>query len=332
MGESEGSVGATAARKARETEHAERRLGEQLSAQHGVITRSQVLECGFVAQDVRRLLRSTLTKVCPGVYVNHNGPLSWYQRAWTAVLAAYPAALSHRSAVEPGHGGAIHIVVARHRSIGRRAGVVVHYGSHLAERVRWAGSPPRVRAEHAALDTARDAATDSDAVAALCGVLNDHRTTADRTLTALQSRPRIRRHGMIEAVLTDFRDGACSLLESRYLHDVERAHGLPVPARQAPTRVGRKGFRDIDYDDWGVVVELDGRYGHEDPVSRARDLERDLDAAVSAHKVTLRLGAVQVFDRPCSTARKVGALLAQRGWPGTPTRCPACAPATQSTP
>ncbi|WP_075052015.1 hypothetical protein [Gordonia malaquae] len=48
---------------------------------------------------------------------------------------------------------------------------------------------------------------------------------------------------------------------------VERAHGLPAPLRQAPTGVGRPGFRDLDYPEWGVVVELDGRLGHADAVS-----------------------------------------------------------------
>jgi hypothetical protein len=28
-----------------------------------------------------------------------------------------------------------------------------------------------------------------------------------------------------------------------------------------------------------------------------------------------------VFDRPCLTARRVGSLLTQRGWPGRPIRC-----------
>ncbi len=326
MGDFDGAAVTGSAAQACTRESAERSLGEQLSAQHGVIARWQLLACGFVAHDVRRLLRGRLTTIYPGVYVNHTGPLTWYQRAWAAVLDAHPAALSHRSAVEPGHGGAIHIVAARSRSIRRRDGVVVHYGSQLDARVRWTASPPRVRPEHAALELARDAPTDGAAVAALCGVLNDQRTTADRILIALQSRPRIRRRGLITGVLTDFRDGACSVLEHRYLHGVEKAHGLPRPVRQAPTGVGRRGFRDIDYGEWGVVVELDGRYGHDDPASRARDLERDLDAVVAADKVTVRLGAVQVFDRPCSTAHKVGALLAKRGWPGSPATCHSCAP------
>ncbi|WP_461665405.1 hypothetical protein [Gordonia sputi] len=35
--------------------------------------------------------------------------------------------------------------------------------------------------------------------------------------------------------------------------------------------------------------------------------DRDLDAAVGAARLTLRLGWGQVCERPCTTARKIGA-------------------------
>ena len=49
-------------------------------------------------------------------------------------------------------------------------------------------------------------------------------------------------------------------------------------------------------------------------------MERDLDAALVG-KDTVRLGWGQVFDRPCSTAAKVAALHAARGWAGSPQSC-----------
>ena len=42
--------------------------------------------------------------VHPGVYVNHTGELTWLQRAWAAVLFAWPAALSHDSALRAADG------------------------------------------------------------------------------------------------------------------------------------------------------------------------------------------------------------------------------------
>lgn len=88
--------------------------------------------------------------------------------------------------------------------------------------------------------------------------------------------------------------------------------------------MGRRGLRDVEYVDFGLVVELDGRLGHDGPVARDRDLERDLDAAVHGDRLTLRLGWGQVSERPCATATKIARALRARGWRGTVARCPAC--------
>ena len=55
-------------------------------------------------------------------------------------------------------------------------------------------------------------------------------------------------------------------------------------------------------------------------------LEEDLDAAVDGNLLTLRIGYRQVVGRPCATTHKVAKALRNRGWQGTPTRCPQCPP------
>ncbi|MFW0784419.1 hypothetical protein AAFP35_07825 [Gordonia sp. CPCC 206044] len=301
-------------------------LDEILADQDGVIARGQVLALGFTPAFVRRKVRRReWATVHPGVFVDHTGPLTWRQRAWSAVLDAAPAALSHGSAdprSEPT--GPIHIVVDRARRVTRRPGVVVHYGTRLDEKVAWHAHPPRVRMEQALLDMAECASSKVRVVACLADAVQAGKTTADRVLVAAQRRPRLRRRAFIEGVLVDIRDGTCSVLEHGYLTKVERAQGLPSPQRQASTTVGRRGFRDVDYPGWGLVVELDGRMGHDGAADRDVDMERDLDAAVDADRLTLRLGWGQVFDRACSTADKVGRALTARGWTGTPVRCPSC--------
>ncbi|MGV9858212.1 type IV toxin-antitoxin system AbiEi family antitoxin domain-containing protein [Gordonia sp. NPDC003425] len=317
-------------------------VDDLLRTQHGVITRGQAMAGGFSAADIRRMVRRReWATVYPGVYVNHTGPLTWRQRAWAAVLDAYPAALSHSSALIPGsapaHGsapatldersaGVIHIVVDRSRRITRRPGVVVHYASRLDDRVLWHTDPPRVRVEEAVLDLADAASSELDVVGHLTEAVNARTTTATRLIEATRRRPRMRRRELIVNVLHDVRDGTCSVLEHAYLRRIERAHGLPSPRRQAPTTVGRRGFRDVDYPEWGVVVELDGRAGHDGPRERDRDLQRDLDAAVGAARQTLRLGWGQVFGRACATAHQVGQVLRSHGWTGSPSRCPSCPP------
>ncbi len=148
--------------------------------------------------------------------------------------------------------------------------------------------------------------------------------TADRLLDALAARPRIRRRDFLRDVLLDVRDGTYSVLEHHYLTKIERRHRLPKPIRQSRTTVGRHGFRDLEYPDLGVIIELDGRMAHDNALARDRDMERDLDAAVDADCLTLRLGYRQVVGRPCQTTHKMARALRNRGWQGTPTRCPDC--------
>ncbi|MXP23010.1 hypothetical protein GIY30_16860 [Gordonia sp. HNM0687] len=307
-------------------------LDELLGDQHGVVARRQVIELGFTASYIRRKVRRRdWVPVYPGVYVNHTGPLTWHQRAWSAVLDAQPAALSRQSAIldastppTVGSDGPIHIVIDRKRDVVRRPGVVVHRGSSLDDRVLWHANPPRVRFEDAVLDVAAEAASEIRAIAALADAVGSRRTTASRLLSASKNRRWMRRRAFIEHVLADVHDGTCSVLEHGYLTRVERPHGLPTPSRQEPTGVGRHGFRDVDYADLRVIVELDGRMGHDGSTSRDLDMERDLDAALDIEKVTLRIGWGQVFDRPCVTASKVAHVLRRRGWAGSVRFCPEC--------
>ncbi len=307
------------------------KLAHLLRDQDGVVARRQLVEAKLTATDIARLLRrGQLVAVHPGIYVDHNGPLPWQQRAWAAVLFCWPAALVRESALRafegPGRSGArevpIHVAVGRGRKIGAPSGVLVHRTAHLDARVLWSLGPPRTRYEETVLDIATSRRSDLDAVAALADACGGRRTTAGRLLIALDARPRSARRGWLEGILRDVAVGTCSVLEYGYLDLVERPHGLPVGVRQARDAV-RPLFRDVLYDESGTVVELDGRLGHDSALGRDHDLERDLDAA-TYDLGTLRLGYGQVFDRPCSTAFKIAKVLQQRGWPGAPVPCQKC--------
>lgn len=320
----------------------DRALAALLRRQAGVVSRRQLRDLGCRPHDVERLVRRrALTRVHPGVFVEHTGPLSWEQRAWAAVLALWPAALCAESAlraeylVDPDRGrtsrsvardeGALlHVAVAGDRHLVAPTGVRVHRMTRLAERVLWNQLPPRLDVEDAALDVAADAPTDFAALEALAEVCRTRRTTASRLAATLAQRSRIARRGWLSAVLTDLAAGSTSVLEHGYLHRVERRHGLPRAARQVrATTTAGVVYRDAEYPG-GVVIELDGRLVHNTTPQRDADFERDLDAAVDGHP-TVRLSWGQVFDRPCSTAAKIAHLLRRRGWSGTPRPCaPTC--------
>lgn len=134
------------------------------------------------------------------------------------------------------------------------------------------------------------------------------------------SSPRSRcwRERWLRGVLADVAAGTCSVLEYGYLTRVKRPHGLPVAQRQV-AGVSATGLVCRDNVVLGLYLELDGRLWHDSPADRDRDFERDLDAAVAGHDTGQTWG--QVCRRPCATALKVGRLLQQRGWTGSPRPC-----------
>src|SRR5260370_26189135 len=84
------------------------------------------------------------------------------------------------------------------------------------------------------------------------------RTTTDRIRLAMDARKKMRWRQEIALALGDAADGALSVLEYRYVHRVERPHGLPVARRQARIRQ-RSGSKYLDnlYEEYGLCVELD---------------------------------------------------------------------------
>jgi hypothetical protein len=252
-----------------------------LRAQSGVIARWQVLGLGGSDALLRRLLgRRELVAVYRGVYVAHTGPLTWEQRSWAAALFYWPAALAHRSCL---------------RAHGVRDTRLVRDGDGDIGPI------------HVAIDASRR-------VRRVDGVRVHHVRGLAQMVQPNREPPRLR----LEHALLDVASDAYSALERRYLVRVERRHGLPTDERQR--RVGRAlGYRDVVYRRWRMVVELDGRLGHELAADRWADLDRDIDA-LEEEQITVRLGWKQVLDA-CRAAVVVARLLRARGWADTPRPC-----------
>lgn len=303
--------------------------------QDGVVSRRQLLTAGATDHDIARMVRRReLTTVHPGVYVVHSGPLTRRQREWVAVLAAWPAALCHESALpDPPH-RPIHVAIALDRSATVPRDVVVHRMADLDHRVQWNATPPRVGLEHSWIDLAsRQVRADdvSAAFASLARVCFSRRTTPERIAVVLTTRARVSGRVTLSGLLADARDGANSVLERGYLHRVERAHGLPRGRRQARSdATGRRTDQDVAYDDYGLVVELDGRAFHDSPEARDHDARRDLAELAVSGTATARLTFGLVFREACPTAARVGAILRSRGWTAELRLCPSCPPGVRS--
>lgn len=212
----------------------------------------------------------------------------------------------------------ITVLVPHGRSLARRGPWVFRQARPGARSTRSPGSPPRTTVEDTVLDLCSRASA-RESIGFVTAAVQSQRTTSDRLLSCLQNRTRVRHRELLSELLTDVAEGVESPLEMRYLRDVERAHGLPRTRRQARSRGGRE-FRDMLYEEFSVIIELDGRVNIP---GRFRDMRRD-NAALLGGRVTLRYGWPDVADRPCEVAWQVGALLASRGWAGMPTRCALC--------
>jgi hypothetical protein len=309
-------------------------LRRLLRAQEGVVARGQLVSIGASRADVRRLLaRRELVEVHPQVYVTHTGRPRRRQLEWAAVLACAPAALHRESALDA-HGMTrdrapttqhepIHLLVARERRISPPAGVVLERVADHAAWVQHHRRPPRAGFEFALLKAA-SARDEAAAIALMSDAVHQGLTTAARLVETISALPRLRQRALLTEVLADVAAGTRSVLERRYLRDVERAHGLPSGERQLRQHTASGVvFRDVRYPDQRTLVELDGAFGHRDSVDRWADLQRDLDASVSDH-VTLRPGWAQVLE-PCRLAVIVGRVLQLRGWCGALRACgPSC--------
>jgi putative AbiEi antitoxin of type IV toxin-antitoxin system len=261
-----------------------------LKRQHGIIASWQARSAGLTPDRIEALVRvGRWQRVGRGVYAAFTGRLPREAFLWAAVLrAGQQAVLSHETAAglygilnDPGR--TIHVTVPREQHIRPLAGLVVHRSSRFLETADPGFRPPRTRLEETVFDLTDTAASFDDVVALLARSCQRRATTPFLLTMALDRRPRVRWRKEICLALQDVDAGANSVLELRYLRDVERAHGLPASERQAPgLQYGQQVFRDVRYHKYRVLVELDGQASHPDE-RRWKDKYRDNAATVDGY-------------------------------------------------
>jgi hypothetical protein len=292
-----------------------------LKLQSGVVSRGQALRRGLNLDAIEyRLLSRRWRAVHRGVYATFSGRLSREAVLWAAVLRAGPgAALSHQTAAEllgltDQRSDVIHLTVPLGRHPEPIRGAVVHRSGRIGAATHPAQLPPRTRVEETTIDLTQSAASFDDAYAWICRAISGRLTTAARLRAALQARPKVRWRTGLMVALAEADSGVHSLLESRYVNDVEVPHGLPAAMRQARTaRTPLSRYVDNLYDEAGLVVELDGRVAH-GVAQRRADMRRD-NAHAAAGIVTLRYSWADVTERPCTVAQQVAEVMARRGVP-----------------
>jgi hypothetical protein len=304
-----------------------------LRYQAGIVTRAQALESGISDAAIEhRVASGRWQRLYGGVYATFSGPLPRTASLWAAVLyAGAGSVVCHETAAELQRlldkpSPAIHLTVPHARRVAPQHGMKLHRSRAALADPRF---PPGVLPQTLIDDTILDLVDLAETFDEVCGLVTrafGRRLTSEGRLRATaQLRKRLRWRADLDVLITEAAHGTHSLLEYHYDRDVETAHGLPRSARQRPYAKldGGKGFRDRCYQEYGVVVELDGVSAHPEE-NRWADRERDNHAA-TLRKQTLRFGWKHVRHQTCETAATTATVMANHGWRGSPKQCcPEC--------
>ena len=270
-------------------------LDALIRSQHGVCSRAQARDAGLSDDALRwRVTSGRWTRIGQGLYRAQTGDLDWLGRAHAAVLrGGEGCALSLRSA-EYLHGvtttapAVITVAVPAGRSVTRLPGT--RFRGHVGLDVGHRRGLPVTRAEQTVLDLADVPGVEwREAVATAARWVQKRRTTAASLTEALDGRARHRHRHILTVALGVVAEGAESLMEVSYVRKVEEPHGLPRAAMQVRDGIHR---RDFGYEEWLVVLEVDGRRGPQGAfVGEGRPRDR---RTAGTGRVTLRAGWVDV--------------------------------------
>lgn len=281
--------------------------------QHGVVSRSQLLNVGISSGAIGRRLESGALR-CTHLGVYTVGPVESPGTApMAAVLAGGPAAvLSHTNALhlwrmsEAGQRRPIHVTVPG-SGRGRRAGIRFHRVARLEDDERDAidgipvTSPARTLVDVAAMLGSKEL-EHAVATAERKGLL----TRAE--LSKLPQRYR-RRRGMSVLRILFQQDAGPAFVRSEAERQCLRmlaAAGLPRPHANVP--VGPYEL-DLFWPDEGIAIEIDGRSYHSRPARFEGDRRKDRWLRARGIQV-VRLTWNQITRHPMPTAVEVGQILA----------------------
>ena len=294
--------------------------------QSGVLSREQTLGHDLSDKVAARLVASgTWQRLGNGLYLTHPLTPSWESLAWGGVLLGGtrarlgPEASGYRHKLRSVPPDPLDVLVPADKLIRSRDHWHFQRERPGARSGRSLGSPPGLSVEDTVLDLA-NARGPADVVGLVTTAVQRRLTTPDRLRRALDQRSRHAHRDLLLGMLADVHQGAETPLELRYLRDVERPHGLPRGGRQT-SRTGLPYIRDVRYEEFDLLVELDGQDGHVG-IGRFRDMNRD-NLHVLHEELTLRFGWFDVTARPCAVAFQVYLVLSRRlDLPFR--RCPTC--------
>ena len=233
--------------------------------QGGVISRPQLLDLRVTRGQIRaNIVAGRWRPVRSQAVAIHTGELTVQGEQWAGVLEAGPrAALDGASGlIASGLRGfdeeALRISIPRNARRRRGKGLNIHQTRRYRTTDLSASGVPRTKPHVAAVHGALWARSDKQAVLLMTMAVQQGLTTAERLGEAALRIRRDKRRLLIQMTILDLLDGVRSISEHEFAREC-RDRGIPEPSRQVRrrTRDGRY-FLDVYWEEWGVVVEIDG--------------------------------------------------------------------------
>jgi hypothetical protein len=266
------------------------------AAQHGVVSRSQLLVRGFTKESIARRVRAErLHPIHRGVYAVGHTVLTLEGR-WMAATLATGGVLSHGDAAaawgfRPVGSGAIHVTVPGDPGRHARRGVKIHRSRTLT---------PNDTAVHEGIPVTAPHRTLADLATILDGRPLEHAVNLAERLIDFEQ---LRRTAppALRAVLASYTTALTrSELEEAFLALCDD-YGIPRPE----TNIQIEGIEcDFVWRDARLVVEVDGYRFHRAPTVFRTDRERDVELTIRGWRV-LRFTYAHVTDRPGWVAGKI---------------------------
>jgi very-short-patch-repair endonuclease len=288
-------------------------------SQDGVVSRQQVYALGIHRGEVRAQVRAQRwRKVGRHSLCTHRGPLLLEARHRIAVIEGGPRAFLDGGSALIAAGLKGFTMDEVRVSVPRGARIWRARGADIRQTRRWrrddvvASDPPRARVSVAAIRAALWARSDRQAALVLSMVVQQRLATAEELGLEMLKVRGDKRRLFVHGVILDLIGGVRSLGELDVAREC-RKRGLPEPTRQVLRR-GRNGtyYLDIYWDQWQVVVEVDGIH-HLAPTSVVGDALRQNDLAIGDLKV-LRLPLLGLRVAADDFFAQIEEALVSRGW------------------
>jgi very-short-patch-repair endonuclease len=287
--------------------------------QEGVVSRRQVYAAGLTRAEANVRAGRWQRLLSQSIYV-HTGPVPDAAFPWAAVFEAGPRAFLDGESALVAAGLSGYTTTTVRVSVPRGAKVRRGRGLNIRQTRRWTADDvvttsgvPRTRPAVAAIRAALWAKSQRQGALLLRMAVQQGLVTAEQLALEMLRVRRDRRRAFVNGVLLDLLGGVRSLGELDFAREC-RQRGLPEPDRQVLRR-GRNGryYLDVYWDEWGVVVEIDG-IQHAWAAQLVPDALRQNDIAL-AHALVLRLPLLGLRVAADDFFEQIEEALRSRGFP-----------------